>query len=124
MTEGDKKRPGLGGDVRDGIRAGIGILAAMKDAIEETIQDLVEGDRDAEQEPESDGADHVETPPAGGVDAAVDAAKARARAAGRAAAQRLDVATREELQTLRAEVAELRDRVKALEDGPSAPPEA
>ncbi|MEJ2217372.1 MAG: hypothetical protein P8099_12240 [Gemmatimonadota bacterium] len=129
MTE-EKKRPGLGDDVRDGIRAGIGILAAMKDAIEETIQDLVDGGREDSGEPVDDAGaredagdeDAVDedagegaATATGAVDAAVNAAKERARAAGRQAAERLDVVTREELEALRAEVAQLRERVHALE---------
>ncbi len=127
MTEGEKKRPGLGGEVREGIRAGIGILAAMKDAIEETIQDLVDGGREGggpegDAGPTKPGAAAENQAKAAGdpVAEAVDAAKERAREAGRQAAERLEVVTREELDSLRSEVAELRERVRALEGGPSS----
>ena len=41
MTEDRKdRRSNVGEDVREGIRAGLGILSALKDAIEETVQDM------------------------------------------------------------------------------------
>jgi len=124
MTAGDRQKSGLGGDVRDGIRAGIGILAAMKDAIEETVQDLLETDRKAggDGAPEGGGAGAAEAGPdpaaqASATEAAdvMEAAKERARAAAKNAAERLNVASREELDALRVEVAELRARLDALE---------
>lgn len=102
MTTDDQKRSTVGGEVRDGIRAGLGILSAMKDAIEDTIEELlgkgetpVEGDDAARQ--------------------ATDRAREAARKAARQAADRLDVVTRDELDAVRAEVAELRARLDALD---------
>lgn len=42
MADEQKKRGNVGDDVREGIRAGLGILSALKDAIEETFEDMMD----------------------------------------------------------------------------------
>jgi polyhydroxyalkanoate synthesis regulator phasin len=84
---------------REGVRAGIGILAAMKDAIEETIDDLRRrGDLSPERARE-----------------VMRGAMDRAQSAMDDARERFDLVPRREFEQLRAEVAELRRRVSDLE---------
>ncbi len=42
MSDEQKKKGNVGDDVREGIRAGLGILSALKDAIEETFEDMMD----------------------------------------------------------------------------------
>jgi polyhydroxyalkanoate synthesis regulator phasin len=95
----EKKRMGLG----EGIKSGIGILAALKDAVEETIQEAVDrGDLSPERAKD-----------------AVQGAMRRAQDALQDTfgdvRERLDVIPRREFDELRAAVAELSRRVDALE---------
>lgn len=84
---------------REGMRAGIGILAAVKDAIEETIDDLRRrGDISPERARE-----------------VMRSAMDRAQHAVGDARERLDFVPRRDFEQLRAEVAELRRRVTDLE---------
>lgn len=98
MTEEQKSRGGLGG-IGDGIRTGIGVLNAFKQAVEETLQEAVDrGDLSAD----------------------------RARQAMRDVAQRvqgvfddtrerIDFVPAREMAELREEIAALRERVAVLE---------
>jgi polyhydroxyalkanoate synthesis regulator phasin len=99
MSDQQKQRGGLGG-IGDGLRTGIGILNAFKEAIEETLQEAVERG---------------------------DLSPDRAKRAMRDAAQRVqevfdetrdrvDFVPRAELDSLRAEIAALRERVARLEE--------
>lgn len=38
----DRKKGNVGDEVREGIRAGLGILSALKDAVEETFEDMMD----------------------------------------------------------------------------------
>lgn len=102
MDERDQKRSGMG--IGDGIRTGLGVLGAFRDAIEETLQEAV--DRG-------------------------DLAPDRAKQAMRDAAQRLqsvfddtrgrlEFVSRKEYDELRAEVAALRERMERHERGGTA----
>lgn len=91
----DERRTGIG----EGIRTGIGILAAVKDAIEETFEEAVErGDlsQDRAKRAMRDAADRVQH--------SFDEARVR-----------LDVVPRREFDALLAEVETLRERVVRLE---------
>lgn len=99
--ESNRARPGIG----EGIRAGIGILTAFKEAIEETIQEAAENN-----------------------DLSPDRAKdALSGALGRASEvfgdvrERLDTVPRRELDALKAEVEELRRRLDRLDGGGAQP---
>ena len=93
--------------VSEGIRQGIGVLSAFKEALEETIQEARErGDLS------TDRAKQV-------MRDALD----RAQAAAGEARERFDFVTQAELETLRAQVEELRARVSVLEAERSAPDE-
>jgi polyhydroxyalkanoate synthesis regulator phasin len=84
----------------DGIKEGIGVLSAFKDAIEETIQDARQrGDLSP------DGAKRV-----------MKDALGRAQHAAAGARERLDFAHQKELDALADTVASLRTRVAALEE--------
>jgi polyhydroxyalkanoate synthesis regulator phasin len=90
---------------REGVRAVTGILGALRDAIEQSFDDL---------------KDKGEMSP----DKAKEAAKEtmnRAEDAVSKVRERLDFATRKELDELRDEVAELRRRVNLHEAGVHAP---
>jgi polyhydroxyalkanoate synthesis regulator phasin len=87
------------GGVGDGVRTGIGILSAVRDALEETFGELLEGS-----------------------DLSADRARQLVRDAGQRvqsgleeARVRLDFVPREELEQLRREMAELKRRVDLLE---------
>lgn len=83
----------------DGIRQGIGVLSAFRDALEETINEARErGDLSTERARE-----------------VVRTAMDRAKDATEEARERLDFATHHELDDLRATVEELRARVTTLE---------
>jgi polyhydroxyalkanoate synthesis regulator phasin len=108
MTEGpgtrstvDEAKEGI----KEGVRAVTGILAALKDAIEETIDDLkVRGDLDPNRAKQ----------------AAKDTMN-RAQTAFDEMRDRVDFVTRKEFDALRAEVDALRARVASLETKHAAP---
>jgi polyhydroxyalkanoate synthesis regulator phasin len=98
MTTDDNKRRDPGDAVREGVRSVIGILGALKDAIEETFEELRTG---GEATPED----------------AREAAQSTFRAAKDAVEdvrERLDFVTRREFEALEQRVAELSARVDAL----------
>jgi polyhydroxyalkanoate synthesis regulator phasin len=83
----------------DGIKQGIGVLSAFKDAIEETIQEARQrGDLSTER--------------AKGV---MKEALGRAQAAASGARERLDFVNQSELDALRDEIRALTNRVEVLE---------
>lgn len=85
--------------VSDGIRQGIGVLSALKDALEETIAEARErGDLSPER-----------------AKVAMSDALHRAQEAAGEARERFDFATHAELQELRESVARLREQVAGLE---------
>lgn len=86
-----RKRPGIG----EGIRTGIGVLTAFKEAVEETLQEAVDrGDLKPERAKQ-----------------ALTDAFSRAQDAVGDVRERLDFVSRKEFDDLRAEVAELRRRL-------------
>ncbi len=90
MADEQRKRPGIG----EGIRTGIGVLTAFKEAIEETLQEAVDrGDLKPERAKQ-----------------ALTDAFSRAQDAMGDVRERLDFVSRKEFDDLRAEVAELRRR--------------
>jgi polyhydroxyalkanoate synthesis regulator phasin len=96
MADEQRRRPGVG----EGIRAGLGILTAFKEAIEDTFQEVVDrGDMKPDRARQ-----------------AIQDAMQRAQSAFDELRERVDSAPRRELEALRAEVEELRQRVSALED--------
>lgn len=95
MSEERRRPPRIG----EGIRAGIGILTAFKEAVEETFQEAV---------------DRGELKPERAKQAVQDAMR-RAQGAVDDVRERLDTAPRRELEELRAEVEELKRRLAALE---------
>lgn len=96
MDEGKK---GTRAKVSDGIKQGIGVLSAFKDALEETINEARErGDLS------SDRAKQV-----------MKDALHRAQEAAEGARERLDFVGQKEFDTLAAAVEGLRERVAALE---------
>lgn len=101
MTE-EQRGPGrgnVGDEVREGIRAGLGILSALKDAIEETVDDMLQrGELSQERARE-----------------AVRTTMERAQAAVEDARVRLDFVPRREYDELAEDVRELRRRVERLE---------
>lgn len=101
QKQGPKER------VSDGIRQGIGVLSAFKEALEETIQEARDrGDLSADR------AKQV-----------MKDALERAQGAAGDAKERLDFAHQSEIDALRAEIDTLRARVSALESerGSSGP---
>lgn len=89
----------MGDDVREGIRAGLGILSALKEAIEETVDDMLErGELSQERARE-----------------AVRTTMERAQAAVDDARIRLDFVPRRDFDVLSADVEALRRRVDRLE---------
>ena len=95
----DRARKGAREKVGDGIRQGIGVLSAFKDALEETIHDARErGDLSAERAKE-----------------VMKGALDRAQAAASGARERFDFATQADLDALQEGVDELKRRVSALE---------
>ncbi len=83
----------------DGIKQGIGVLSAFKEAIEETIQDARDrGDLSADR--------------AKGV---MKDALHRAQAAASGAREKLDFVNQSELEALRSELGALKNRVEVLE---------
>jgi hypothetical protein len=106
MTEDQEKgRNRVGDEVREGIRAGIGILSALKDAIEETVQDMTDrGELSQERARE-----------------AVRTTMDRAQVAFDDARVRFDFVPRREFEALKAEVADLRARLGRHETDHAAP---
>ena len=91
--------------IKEGVRAVTGILAALKDAIEETIDDIkVRGDLDPDRAKK----------------AAKDTMN-RAQSAFDEMKERVDFVPRKEYDALRAEVDALRARVSALETKHAGP---
>ena len=87
--------------IGEGIRAGIGILTAFKEAIEETIEDAASSN---DLRPER-------------AKEALSGALSRASEAIGDVRERLDVVPRREFEALRAEVEELRRRLDRLDGG-------
>ena len=85
--------------IGEGLRAGIGILAAFREAVEETLQEAMERN-DLRPERAMD---------------AVNVAVDRMQAALGDVRERVDVVPRREFDALREEVARLRARLEALE---------
>jgi len=105
MSDEQKRPSGIGG-IGDGIRTGIGILSAIRDAIEETFDEAVKrGDLspDRARQAVSDVADRLQ----GSVEGVRD---------------RLDFVSRREYDELRSELADLRARLAKLEGGSAALP--
>lgn len=100
MTDGgDKRRQGPKERVSEGIRQGIGVLSAFKEALEETIQEARDrGDLSADR------AKQV-----------MRDALERAQTAAGDAKERLDFVHQSDLDDLREELDTLRARVSALE---------
>ena len=95
----DRERGSVGDEVREGIRAGIGVLSALKDAVEETVQDMMDrGELSPERARE-----------------AVRTTMTRAQTAFDDARTRLEFVPRREFEELRAEVVALRERVERHE---------
>ena len=100
MSEEQRGRAGIG----EGLRAGIGILTAFKEAIEETIDDAAaKNDLRPERAKE-----------------ALTGALTRAQGAFDDVRERLDVVPRREFDALRLELEELRRRVDRLDGGGAA----
>jgi polyhydroxyalkanoate synthesis regulator phasin len=90
---------GRTGGVGEGIRSGVGILAAFKDAIEQTLAEAIErGDLSPER-----------------AKAAMLDAADRAQQVISEARERLDVVPRKEFDALAAEVVALRERLERVE---------
>ncbi len=102
----DDEHSGPRDKVSDGIRQGLGVLAALKDAIEETIIEARDR-RDLTPERARE---------------AVRSAMTRAQAAAGEARDRLDLVSRKEFEALRAHVDELRERLDRLDRGTRAAP--
>ncbi|MEO5509226.1 MAG: hypothetical protein ABIV28_09400 [Longimicrobiales bacterium] len=95
----DEKKRDSGDPFREGVRAVTGILGALRDAIEQTFDDMTEkGDLSPDKAKE----------------AAKDTMN-RAQDAMEKVKDRLDFATRKELEELRDEVAELKRRLNVHE---------
>ncbi len=104
----DDGRRGAGDTVRDGIKHGLGMLSALKDAIEETISEARErGDLNADRAKEL-----------------MKQGLSRAQTAAGEARERLDFATQRELDELVEEVARLRARLDRLDGGGEGGPTA
>ena len=98
-TKDDGEKKGARQKVGDGIRQGIGVLSAFKDALEETINEARErGDLSTER-----------------AKAVMKGALERAQTAASGARERLDFVNQSELEALQQAVEELKLRVAALE---------
>ncbi len=94
MADEQRRRPGIG----EGIKAGLGILSAFKEAVEETFQEAVErGDMKPDR-----------------ARAAVQEAVRRAQGTFDDVRERLDAVPRREFDELRAEVEALRAEMAGL----------
>jgi polyhydroxyalkanoate synthesis regulator phasin len=99
-TEGAREAKARRGRMGDGIRQGIGVLSAFKDALEETIQEARDrGDLSTDRAKE-----------------VMKDALVKAQAAAEGAKDRLDFAHQTDLEALEAAVASLRSRVAELEE--------
>ena len=109
MTDEQRRsRKSMGDEVRDGIQAGLGILGALKDAVEETVQEMLDrGELSPERARE-----------------AVRTTMDRAQATFDEARTRLDFVPRRDFDALQADVEALRRRVDALEGGQRTGPAA
>lgn len=100
QTGGRERRPSIG----EGVRSGIGVLVAFKEAIEETIQEAgARGDLSPDRAKEFLGG-----------------ALHRAQDVAGEVRERLDLVPRREFDALRAEVEELRRRLDELQAVPRA----
>lgn len=96
----DRERRSRTEGFRDGVRQGLGILSAFKEAIEETIREAREGgDLSSERAREI-----------------MKDAMDRAQSAADEARERLDFVTHRELDEVRRELEELRNRLSRLEE--------
>jgi len=111
MTEDERgtRRGGAGETMRDGIRSGIGMLIAMKEALEETIADLRErGELSPERAKET-------------IRTTMSRAQEKAEEFVADTRERLDFVPRKEFDELRAEVERLRAKLAdRLGDGSAA----
>jgi polyhydroxyalkanoate synthesis regulator phasin len=99
----DNRRSGVGG-IGDGIRTGIGILTAFKEAVEETLQEAVDrGDLSPDRAKQ-----------------AMQGAADRLQAGLEDARDKFDVVTRRDFEALRDELADLRVRITRLEENRSS----
>ncbi len=102
MTDDQQRGRGrrdMGDDVREGIKAGLGILSALKDAIEETVDDMMDrGELSQDRAKE-----------------AVRTTMERAQAAFDDARVRFEFVPRKDFDELTEDVKELRRRVTRLE---------
>lgn len=99
MSDERKDRGSVGDDVREGIKAGLGILSALKDAIEETFEEMMDrGELSQDRARE-----------------AVKTTMDRAQEAFEDARSRFDFVLRSEYTELYEDVRELRRRVERLE---------
>jgi len=115
MTDGtderEKKTGGAGAKsarqkVGDGIRQGIGVLSAFKDALEETIQEARErGDLSGERAKE-----------------AMKSALDKAQTAASDAREKFDFATQADLESVQKKLDSLNARIAALEAAVCGPP--
>jgi polyhydroxyalkanoate synthesis regulator phasin len=98
-SSGSKERKGTRQRMGEGIKQGIGVLSAFKEALEETIQEARDrGDLSTER--------------AKGV---MKQALGRAQAAASGAREKLDFVNQTEMEALRAEIGLLKKRVEVLE---------
>jgi polyhydroxyalkanoate synthesis regulator phasin len=101
----EQRRAGIGG-IGEGIRAGIGILSAFKEAVEETFQEAVDrGDLSPERAKRAV-ADTVD----------------RIQSTFEGARDRIDIVSRKEFDDLRAEVERLRAQVEGAGAAAAEPP--
>lgn len=102
MNENQERPRGLGG-IGEGLRTGVGVLNAFREAIEETIAETMEGS--GEVTPER-------------ARALMREAAGRMQSSLEETRERFDFVSRREMDELRREVSELRQRVAALEGTP------
>ena len=100
QSTGDRTE-GSGRGISDGLKQGLGVLSAFKEALEETIHDAKErGDLSTERAKE-----------------VLHGAMAKAKEAAGEAKDRLDLAAQRELDNLRAKVEDLRVRKDRMDVG-------
>ena len=101
---GSQEQRGTRRRMSDGIKQGIGVLSAFKDALEETIQEARErGDLSTDR-----------------AKSVMKDALERAQSAASGAREKLDFAHQGELETLREEIRALQERMEVLEGRVSA----